>query len=88
MTSEVNSETLEPHGRFGKVANHALDIAAIVRAQLGGDGNAPGRMNAAAERRKYADAPVAELIATAFHHDVPVRGNFLRGLALLLKIAH
>ncbi len=46
-----------------------LDVDAELAADLGGDGHAPGRVDAPAARRQHTDAPVAELVADALDDD-------------------
>ena len=51
------------------------------------DRHAPRRMNAAAERREHADAPVAQLVAAAFDHDVAIARHPAGGRSLVFQVA-
>src|SRR5690348_13299279 len=44
-------------------------------------------MNAIPKRRKYADAPITELISTALNDDVLIAGHTLSRCLLIFKIA-
>ena len=54
---------------------------------LRGDGHAPGRVHAAAERREHADATIAEFVAAAFDHDVLIAGHAAGGGGLVFEVA-
>ena len=69
------------------VAPHGLDFDAALGAQLRGDGHAPGRMHAAAERGEHADAKVAEFVAAALDDDVAIAGHAAGGGGLVFEIA-
>ena len=53
-------------------------------ADAGRQGQAPGRVHAAAVRRQHAQAPIADLVAEALDHDRAVRRHHTGGGLLLL----
>ena len=61
------------------VAPERFDLGSAGGTDAGADGHGPGNMNAAAEGREDADAPVAELVADALDHDGPVVGDLAGG---------
>ena len=69
------------------VAPHGFDFDAALGAQLRGDGHAPGRVHAAAERGEDADATVAEFVAAALDDDVAIAGHAAGGGGLVFEIA-
>ena len=69
------------------VGPHGLDFDAALGAQPRGDGHAPRRMHAAAERGEHADAPIAQLVAAALDHDVAIARNAAGGGGLLFQVA-
>ncbi len=75
----------EPHHE-PVVGPHGLDVEARLGARAFDDGHRPGGVDAAAERRQHADAPVAELVAAAFDHDGAVVGHGAGGFGLIGEI--
>ena len=69
------------------VGPHGLHFDAALGAQFGGDGHAPRRVHAAAERGEDADATVAEFVAAAFDHDVAIAGHAAGGGGLIFQVA-
>ena len=64
----------EPHDE-PVVGPHRFDVEPGFRADALDDGHGPGRVDAAAERREDADAPVAELVAAALDEHRAVVGH-------------
>ena len=64
-----------------------LHLHAERLAQPGLDGQRPGCVDAGAERRQQADAPVAQLVAEALQHDGAIGRQRTGGSLLLVEIA-
>ena len=63
-----------------------VGLEAVLVADAGAQRERPGGMDAAAERREHAQAPVADLVAEALDHDRAVARHHARGLALLAQV--
>ena len=83
--SSVASLSREAHHE-AVVRPHRFDFEAAFGAKSGGDGHAPGRMNAAAEGSEHADSSVAQFITANFHEDVFVAGDAASGGNLVFQI--
>jgi len=70
------------------VGVHRLDLNAQPGPGARGDGQRPRRVDARAERRVDHQAPIADLVAEALHHDLTVGGQRPGGLALLGEVGH
>ena len=68
------------------VAPHRLDLDLQLVAHLRRHGHGPGRVNASAERREYADPPVAEVVEHALDHDRTIVGDGAGSGLLILEV--
>ena len=68
------------------VGPHRLHVDAQLVAHFRRDGHGPRRVNAPAERREHADAPVAEVVENALDDDSAVVGDRAGGVALVLQV--
>ena len=67
------------------VGPDGVGLEAELVADAGAEGQAPGRVHAAAERAEHAHAPVADLVAEALDHHRAVAGHHARGRLLLAQ---